>query len=156
MDAQDKGLSIDLYIDNNCDQYLIGDLVRYSQILSILVNNAIKFTENGKIEIALNSETTSNKILNSVLEYGIGITPEQQNKLFTNFTQADDSTSRKFGGTGLGLSICKYLVEIMGGEINVCSVLGSSSTFTFSLDLESVSESNVVVDKHDPINTMTL
>ena len=154
--ARDKGLTIQLSIQNNLERYLIGDPVRYSQILSNLVSNAIKFTKKGKISISISREKDSNKTWIKVIDQGIGISYEQQSQLFNNFTQADESTSRKFGGTGLGLAICKYLVEIMGGEINVSSSPGKGSTFTFSLDLEVVNDNHKKNSENKQSKVVTL
>ena len=114
---------------------LIGDPLRLGQILLNLTNNAIKFTEQGEIVLSaeLVSKTRKEATLQfSVRDTGIGMTAEQAAKLFQPFTQADTSTTRKFGGTGLGLTICKRLVEMMGGDIRVESEPGQGSTFIFT------------------------
>jgi len=114
---------------------LSGDPFRLGQILINLVNNAIKFTENGEIVVAVRVEERTESDLTlqfQVSDTGIGMTPEQVARLFQPFTQADGSTTRKYGGTGLGLSICKRLVELMGGDIWVSSEPGQGSKFTFT------------------------
>ncbi len=115
---------------------LMGDPLRLSQILINLVNNAIKFTEKGEISIhvrCLEHQSDQVHVLFEVCDTGIGMTPEQQQRLFQAFTQADSSTTRKYGGTGLGLTISKCLVELMNGRIQVKSLLGIGSTFSFNI-----------------------
>lgn len=117
---------------------LIGDPLRISQVLINLVNNAIKFTEQGEVVVNVIETTRSQDTINldfSVVDTGIGMTHEQVNNLFQAFSQADSSTTRKFGGTGLGLSISKQLVSLMGGEIQVESHYGTGSKFHFELSI---------------------
>ncbi len=110
------------------------DLTRVRQIILNLVSNANKFTEDGEIKIsAMLSDQSHETLLISVADTGIGMTSEQTEKLFSNFTQADASTTRKYGGTGLGLSISKQLAELMGGDISVSSTEGQGSNFTVRL-----------------------
>ena len=112
------------------------DLTRVRQIILNLVSNANKFTEDGEIKISARlSDQSQETLLISVEDTGIGMTSEQTEKLFSNFTQADASTTRKYGGTGLGLSISKQLAELMGGDISVASTEGQGSTFTVRLPL---------------------
>lgn len=116
-----------------------GDAYRIRQILMNLVGNAIKFTESGQVMISVRSEQREPSGIQVVLEVedtGIGISEKAQEQLFQPFTQADNSTTRKFGGTGLGLAITKQLTELMGGEIRLESQLGKGSTFTVTLPLE--------------------
>ena len=113
----------------------MGDPLRLGQILINLVNNAVKFTERGEIRLSAELlEQTGDrvKLRFSVRDTGIGMTPEQAARLFQAFTQADTSTTRKYGGTGLGLTICKRLVELMGGQIWLESEPGAGSTFLFT------------------------
>ncbi|MFN3075877.1 MAG: response regulator [Alphaproteobacteria bacterium] len=134
--AQKKNIELVILRENKIPDYLIGDPARLGQILVNLANNAVKFTEQGTIIISVRAEPEADKqvrLIASVRDTGIGMTSEQTQKLFQAFTQADSSTTRKYGGTGLGLAICKQLVELMGGEIGVTSQFGSGSEFTFSV-----------------------
>lgn len=133
--AHEKGLEIVIGLPQSVPHILIGDSLRLSQILINLSNNAIKFTEKG--EIVIQAELAEKKkgkakIRFSVKDTGIGLTKEQAGRLFQSFSQADVSTTRKFGGTGLGLAICKNLTEMMNGEIWVESKHGKGSTFFFT------------------------
>ncbi len=134
--AHDKNLEFLIASPNNLPPSLIGDPLRLGQILINLVNNAIKFTERGEVVLSVTLEERTEKRVKvkvSVRDSGIGMTPQQAARLFQAFSQADSSTSRKYGGTGLGLSISKRLVEIMGGEIWVESTSGVGSTFFFTV-----------------------
>jgi two-component system sensor histidine kinase/response regulator len=134
--AHDKNLEFLIASPNNIPPSLIGDPLRLGQILINLVNNAIKFTERGEVVLSVTLEERTEervKVKISVRDSGIGMTPQQAARLFQAFSQADSSTSRKYGGTGLGLSISKQLVEIMGGEIWVESTSGVGSTFFFTV-----------------------
>ncbi|MCI0477394.1 MAG: response regulator, partial [Anaerolineales bacterium] len=133
-----KGLELIASIDPNVPTALRGDPFRLGQVLTNLVGNAIKFTERG--EVALNVRLLAADADHVTLQFavkdtGIGISPEQQARLFKPFAQADTSTTRKYGGTGLGLAISKRLVEIMGGQITIDSQPGEGSTFAFAVRL---------------------
>lgn len=131
-------------VDPDIPEILMGDPLRLSQIFTNLINNATKFTEKGDISLIVSMESrTENSVkLNfAVKDTGIGMTQEQLGRLFNAFTQADGSTTRKYGGTGLGLVISKSLVELMGGQLQVESVSGEGSRFFFSITLPVAAQS---------------
>jgi CheY-like chemotaxis protein/HPt (histidine-containing phosphotransfer) domain-containing protein len=136
--AQEKeNLEVLFYIDSRVPHSLIGDPLRLNQILVNLGNNAVKFTERGEIVLVTKMKSRSdNKVTLqfSMRDTGIGMTAEQQAKLFQAFSQADTSTTRKYGGTGLGLTISKRLVNMMGGDIWVESQPGQGTTFSFTAE----------------------
>ena len=134
--ADEKGLNFTINYDKNINNYFYGDSLRISQILINLINNAIKFTETGTVKLNISSTQTDNLYRFEVIDTGIGISQEQQNKLFQSFSQADGSTTREYGGTGLGLSISKQLVELMDGKIWVESKVGAGSKFIFEINLK--------------------
>ncbi|MCW5556673.1 MAG: response regulator [Verrucomicrobiae bacterium] len=132
--AAEKGLEILFRIAPGTPLHLEGDPLRLQQVLLNLCSNAVKFTEHGEIVVSVKArclEANPVELEFSVRDTGVGMTPEQQGRLFQPFTQADTSTTRKYGGTGLGLSICRRLVEMMGGTIQVDSAPGQGSTFSF-------------------------
>jgi PAS domain S-box-containing protein len=138
-----KGLEAVFLIAPDVPQDLIGDPLRLRQILINLLGNAVKFTSKGEIVINVEVHEKSGqeyRLLFSVADTGIGISPEGQIKLFEAFQQVDTSTTRKYGGSGLGLTICKRLATLMGGEMWVESVVGQGSTFSFILPMTSASE----------------
>ena len=131
----DKGLELLFDTGTDVPMHLVGDPLRVGQILVNLVNNSVKFTEQGEVhlQVALAERVGERvKLKFAVRDTGIGMTPEQCARLFKPFTQADGSTTRKYGGTGLGLTICKRLTEMMGGTIWVESEAGRGSTFCFT------------------------
>jgi two-component system sensor histidine kinase/response regulator len=133
--AHDKNLELLIAAPHDLPVNIVGDALRLGQILINLVNNAVKFTDHGEVVVAVALEERVSdriKLKFSVRDSGIGMTPEQTVRLFKPFSQADTSTTRKYGGTGLGLSISKRLVEMMGGEIWVESSHGAGSTFRFT------------------------
>lgn len=136
--TSEKELELVFDIDRAVPRYLSGDSLRLGQILINYANNAVKFTERGEVVIAARvmAETEHDVLLHfEVRDTGIGITAEQQAKLFQTFQQADSSTSRKYGGTGLGLAISRQLATLMHGEVGVESIVGKGSTFWFTVRL---------------------
>ncbi|MCL1092208.1 PAS domain S-box protein [Shewanella kaireitica] len=134
--AADKQLELLFAVAPNIPRQLEGDPLRLSQVLINLMNNAVKFTDQGEVLLSISQLERIEDVITlrfSVRDNGIGLTEEQRNKLFKSFSQADTSTTRKYGGTGLGLAICKQLVELMGGEIGVESQFGNGSTFFFTV-----------------------
>jgi len=135
MKAEEKGLELVFELPPDLPDMLVGDPSRLSQVLVNLGNNAVKFTERGEVVVAvdvLERDEGSVRLRFEVRDTGIGITPEEQRRLFRPFSQADSSTSRRFGGTGLGLAICHHLVRMMDGELGVDSDPGRGSRFHFS------------------------
>lgn len=131
-----RGLELETTIDEDVPNFIEGDAGRLRQILVNLLSNATKFTEKGGVYVTVKAKNMGSdkpQLEFSVRDTGIGIEPEVQQKLFTAFTQADSSTTRKYGGTGLGLVICKKLIELMGGQISIDSRLGEGATFTFNI-----------------------
>jgi PAS domain S-box-containing protein len=134
--AKEKGIYLKTHFDKSLPNYVVGDKSRLRQILLNLVGNAIKFTEQGGVTILINANEEAEgkiRLTFTVSDTGEGIEPEQVEKLFNAFTQADSSTYRKYGGTGLGLTICKTLVDLMGGNIWVESEKGKGSDFNFTI-----------------------
>jgi len=134
--ADEKGLDIDVRMSQELPEWLRGDAARIRQILFNLVGNAIKFTERGRVAIAATHRELPDELIElrcEIADTGIGIAPAAQDAVFSRFTQADESISRKFGGTGLGLPICKQLAELMGGEIGISSTLGKGTTSWFTV-----------------------
>ncbi len=142
--AAEKKLALTSDCDERAPAQLLGDPTRLRQIIINLVSNAIKFTKVGSVHVSLRVEKQSENqtlLRFEIKDTGIGITPEAQQRLFTPFTQADSSTTRRFGGTGLGLAISRRLIELMGGKIGVTSIPGEGSIFYFTVELESVASS---------------
>ena len=134
----DKGLELVFNVAPDVPSVLIGDSLRIGQVLINYANNAVKYTERGEIviSVAVADVTLQDVLLRfSVRDTGLGLTQEQMGRLFESFSQADSSTTRKFGGTGLGLAISKKLAELMGGEVGVSSVFGAGSDFWFTARL---------------------
>jgi signal transduction histidine kinase/ActR/RegA family two-component response regulator len=140
--ASEKGLAFELHVDPNVPARLMGDPLRFGQILLNLVSNAIKFTETGSVTVRIATGTvteTTIELVTSVHDTGIGMAEREQARVFEAFAQSDSSITRRFGGTGLGLAISKALTEKMGGTIGVQSVPGAGSTFTFTAVLKRAS-----------------
>lgn len=141
--VEDKGLELNVLIKNDVPRFLIGDPVRLRQVIINLVSNALKFTHRGEVNITVHNNSghvpkshplneDELELLISVQDTGIGIPEERQQAIFESFSQADTSTTRKYGGTGLGLTICKNLVGLMNGELWVKSIVGEGSIFYFT------------------------
>ncbi len=137
-EVQRKGLELLVSLGTDVPTMLRGDALRLNQVLSNLVYNAVKFTQRGwvLVRVRLEEDGPRPRIAFSVTDTGIGIEPQQQQRIFESFEQIDGSTSRQYGGAGLGLAICKHLVERMGGELKLDSEPGRGSTFSFVLPLE--------------------
>ena len=133
--AIEKKVNISTYYDRNSTHSFYGDGLRLSQIITNLLSNAIKFTNNGTVDITVN-KLAKNRVRFEIKDTGIGLTEEEQERLFKPFSQVDGSISRKYGGTGLGLAISKQLVEMMNGKIWVDSIYNAGSTFIFEIELE--------------------
>ncbi|WP_172820649.1 ABC transporter substrate-binding protein [Cognaticolwellia beringensis] len=148
-------------VENNVPLNLIGDPLRLSQILTNLGSNAAKFTEQGKIKVhvaCINKHDEHVTLKFSVCDTGIGMSKPQQEKLFQSFSQADSSTTRKYGGTGLGLAICKRLVELLGGEIWLESEenIGSNFHFTVNFQSQSMKSINATSENTTSINDLNI
>ena len=153
--AQENGLEILFDIVPKTPIQVVGDPLRLGQILLNLAGNALKFTESGEIVVRIRSikiEETLVELEVMVRDTGIGMTPDQQSRLFQSFTQADSSTTRKFGGTGLGLTIAKHLVELMNGRIWVESEVGKGSCFYFTVVLGRNTEKEEIAESRLPVN----
>ncbi|WP_370177761.1 PAS domain S-box protein [Alteriqipengyuania sp.] len=133
--AQRKGVELTTRIDPALPRMILGDRLRVRQVLQNLVGNAVKFTSEGRIEVAAEKADNGAAYRIAVSDTGIGIAPDQLDGIFDSFTQGDTSVARRFGGSGLGLSITRQLVELMGGSIAVTSTPGKGSTFTVTLPL---------------------
>ncbi|MBV9267098.1 MAG: response regulator [Acidobacteriaceae bacterium] len=140
--AREKGLELLYVVQDSVPEVVVGDPHRLQQVLLNLIGNAIKFTEKGAVIVSADRMQTSRgssvTLEFSVQDSGLGIEPEKQAAIFKPFTQADGSTTRKYGGTGLGLSICSQLVSLMHGEISVSSAPGQGSCFSFTCSLGTV------------------
>ncbi|MCD8457270.1 hypothetical protein LPH56_02500 [Xylella taiwanensis] len=136
--SESKRLALELSIDPTVRLLVRGDQVRLRQVLSNLIGNAIKFTERGRVDIKLRrlgENRTQHLLRFEVHDTGIGISSEQQARLFSSFSQADASTTRLYGGTGLGLAICKRIIDLMSGRIGIESQLDVGSTLWFEIPL---------------------
>jgi two-component system, sensor histidine kinase and response regulator len=139
--AREKQLTLMAYVDPHIPAWLRGEPGRLRQVLLNLIGNAVKFTEHGEVIVSAELEglAETHAVINlSVADTGIGLSETARRRLFQPFSQADGSTTRRYGGTGLGLAICKRLVELMGGHIGVESIEGQGSTFWFTVSLEQV------------------
>ena len=149
--AEHKGLELLTNIAPDTPKQYIGDSFRIRQILSNLLSNAIKFTKEGQINLSVyrHPDQHTQALVFEVEDAGIGISEEQQKRIFKPFTQAENHTARHYGGTGLGLSICKRLTDIMEGELSVHSQLGHGAAFRVKLPLQAIRDT-----PPDPINEL--
>ena len=135
-----KGLDLLYWLDDEVPRAVMGDITRLRQVFINLINNAIKFTQQGEVLVSLSCKrveiTGQLRLHGSVRDSGIGIPPDRMNRLFQVFSQVDASTTRQYGGSGLGLAICRRLVELMGGRIWVASIPGEGSNFQFDIPVE--------------------
>lgn len=175
--ATQKGLELNYTLSSNLPHYLLGDVNRLQQILNNLIDNAIKFTENGEVTLSVKRSKAAEdtvELLFSVADTGIGIAKGDQGRLFKSFSQLDGSCTKKFGGTGLGLVISKLLVEMMGGRIWLESEPGKGTTFYFTIKFQMGSKFskpnkeqhvqtnaplnrlNILLAEDDPINQKVL
>lgn len=148
--AAEKDLRIEIAIDPRIPNVVRGDSVKLGQVVLNLLSNAVKFTDSGTIQLqseVLNFSEKEFRIKVSIRDSGIGMSQEQQERLFQPFMQVEEAADRRFGGTGLGLSICKRLIELMGGEIGVESRVGRGSTFWFQVDLQISNQPAIPVNK---------
>ncbi len=146
-----KEIELSVDVDPDLPRRVFGDPLRIRQVATNLVSNAIKFTSEGEVIVSLASEEKENGTLFvlSVSDTGVGMSPEEQKRVFQPFTQADDSTTRKFGGTGLGLSIARQLIELMGGSIGLESAKGVGSTFRVEVTLETDEDASMLGGGND-------
>ncbi|GAB5533901.1 MAG: hypothetical protein Rubg2KO_01500 [Rubricoccaceae bacterium] len=156
--AADKYVEMAYIIEDGVPSSVIGDVTRVRQVLVNLLSNAVKFTSEGSVCVRVHAmpsdaaEGARTQLAFAVEDTGIGIAPEKLDTVFESFSQADSSTTRQFGGTGLGLTICTHLVEMMGGNISVESVLGEGSTFRFTVSVRvAASERRVFLQSEQPV-----
>ncbi|MBN2824839.1 MAG: response regulator, partial [Campylobacterales bacterium] len=131
----EKNLELIVSYDKNLGKNFYGDSLRIAQILTNFMSNAVKFTDQGEVGLYI-TKAAQNRVRFEVRDTGIGLTKEQQSKLFVSFSQADGSTTRKYGGTGLGLTIAKQLAQLMNGEVWIESEYGKGSSFFFEIELQ--------------------
>jgi len=155
--AKGKDIEVLFCIESDVPRNLVGDQLRLSQVLVNLSNNAIKFTQQGEVVIYVGCkiiDSESSKLIFRVEDTGIGLTPDQINKLFAPFSQADSSTARRFGGTGLGLAISRQLVKLMGGTLEVQSEYGKGSIFSFEITLHHSNLKKVWIEPSEKIASL--
>jgi PAS domain S-box-containing protein len=151
-DAAERGINLAYIIEDSTPNKLVGDETRLRQVLVNLLNNAVKFTEEGEVVVTVRPQRIDERdyeIHFSVRDTGIGIPMDRMDRLFRSFGQVDASTTRKYGGTGLGLTISKHLVESMGGEISVQSEVGRGSTFSFWITAQAEPDTSILYPRGD-------
>ncbi len=156
LQAESKGIAFELQFEYPLPSQIITDPVRLKQILINLCNNSIKFTDNGKVIVHTSCDSELQQMKFEVIDSGIGLTLEQKGKLFQPFSQADNSTTRKYGGTGLGLYLTKQLSEMLGGTITVESEYGKGSNFTTTISTGVLAADNFVNEKPKPVSLENL
>ena len=151
INAKEKGIEFKIIENNGLPAHIYSDPTRINQCLVNLANNAIKFTDKGHVHLKVSIESINDKpfISFDVEDTGIGITPERQGAIFDSFTQADGSTTRKFGGTGLGLTITKQLGELLGGSLSLTSKPGKGSIFSFKIPAGLDITKQPLLNRHD-------
>jgi signal transduction histidine kinase/DNA-binding NarL/FixJ family response regulator len=157
--AEEAGLAFATSVDPGIPGALIGDGKRIKQVLGNLISNGVKYTDQGQVTLSISRVSQSEQAVRlgfAVADTGIGIAPEQRDKLFEAFSQADNTMTRQHGGTGLGLSIAQRLVELMGGHIELESTLGEGSTFHFELELLAGSDDLVVEEAPGEIDLLPI
>ena len=157
MKVHQKGLEFVFSVSSDVPMTLVGDPLRLGQVLTNLINNAVKFTEKGEVALFISKIEQDEKEVNLqfiVKDSGIGMTREQKAKLFTEFSQADGSVTRKYGGTGLGLTIAKKIINMMGGDIEVVSESGKGSSFIFNAKFGISKQKITVTDEMPEIKDM--
>jgi CheY-like chemotaxis protein len=156
--AEEKGLELKSFVEEDVPALIMGDALRLNQILINLINNAIKFTDSGQIEVCLNvvdKDEESALLQFKVKDTGIGLSASSIDRIFERFEQIEDKTWQKFGGTGLGLSIVKRLIELMGGEIKVESEVGRGTTFTFLNRFKLSKETTAANQNTEPLTLLS-
>ena len=141
--AEGKGLSLTYHVDGEVPDSLVGDAARLRQVLLNLIGNAVKFTQEGSVVVGVRGRSDEGgriELTVEVVDTGVGIPEDVQERIFDVFTQADSSTTRRYGGTGLGLPITRQLIQLMGGDIHVDSSIGKGSRFTFSVQFSRAEE----------------
>jgi len=155
--AAQKNIEFSVFVDPSLPKTLVGDPTKISQVIVNLISNAIKFTsQHGNVDVIIEMKKESSidaTIYFAVKDTGIGITPDQKDKIFEAFAQADAGTSRKYGGTGLGLAISSKLVELMGGKLDIESTPGEGSTFFFTLTLPKGEDSEKDIPDFSDVTT---
>jgi len=147
--AKRKGVEFSITYDFPLPAVVYSDAIRVKQILLNLCSNAIKFTDNGYIRVSLRYEKSMDRLYFIIQDSGIGMSDETANVVFDSFTQADSTTTRKYGGTGLGLTLSKQLARLLGGDIDVNSKLGTGSTFALHIPTNIKSKDNLIYDEKD-------
>ena len=149
-----KPVKLTLNLDQNLPDQVLCDGLRLKQVLINLCGNAVKFTPQGQVDLAIQHISTDANCVTikfSVQDNGIGIAPENQDRIFSAFTQAEASTTRRFGGTGLGLAISQHLIAMMEGQLELQSALGRGSLFYFSLILPVVATDALTPTRPSPV-----